>query len=180
METLLFSQRSILTMVHGMALGGGALVGLCVALFALRAMRSAAGAGVVAEQQARYLAWLLVLTAALLWLSVLAGTYVVFPPYRATPPEGLADLSRYPKALIQSSPGTEWLHSFAMETKEHVPWIAAMLTTAVAFVGVRYRSSLLRDARLNAVATTLLAISFVLVSFIALLGVFVNKIAPLE
>jgi hypothetical protein len=67
-----------------------------------------------------------------------------------------------------------------METKEHVPWIAAMLATAVAFVGVRCRSKLLSDASLNRMATALLAICFVLVSYLALLGVFINKVAPLE
>jgi len=180
MDTQLFTARSIWTMMHGMALGGGALMGLAVALFSLRAMRVSSASAVADPRPALYLAWLLVLTAALLWLSVLTGTYVVFPPYRATPPEGITDLAPYPKALIQANPGTAWLHSFAMESKEHVPWIAAIVTTAVAFVGVRERSKLLGDRRLNDMATALLLIAFALVSFLALLGVFINKIAPLE
>ena len=73
-----------------------------------------------------------------------------------------------------------WLQSFAMEIKEHVPWIAAMLATAVAFVSVRYRSKLLSDAQLRSMSTALLAICFVLVFFVALLGIFINKVAPLE
>jgi hypothetical protein len=67
-----------------------------------------------------------------------------------------------------------------METKEHVPWIAAILATSAAAIGVRHRSRVLSDAHLNGMAATLLAICFVLVSFAALLGVFVNKVAPLE
>jgi hypothetical protein len=67
-----------------------------------------------------------------------------------------------------------------METKEHVPWIAAMVTTAVAFVGMRHRAKLLGDRRLNDMATALLLVAFALVSFVSLLGVFVNKVAPLE
>lgn len=55
-----------------------------------------------------------------------------------------------------------------MEIKEHVPWITAMLTTAVAFVATRYWAKVLTDARLNGMATTLVAIAFV------------NKVAPLE
>jgi hypothetical protein len=120
-----------------------------------------------------------VFTAVVLWLTVLVGTYVIFPPYRATPPEGLIDLTLYPRSLIQSNPGTAWLHSFAMEVKEHMPWIAAMLSTAVAFISVRYRSRLLSDAQVNGMATMLLVICFVLVAFVSLLGVFVNKVAPL-
>lgn len=180
MDTMLFTERSLLTMLHGMALGGGALMGLAIALFSLRAMRFSGVAGATTDRQALYLTWLLVATAALLWSSVLAGTYITFPAYRAAPPEGIADLGAYPKALIQSVPGTAWLHSFAMEAKEHVPWIAAMLATAVAFVGLRYRAKLLGDRQLNDMATVLVAICFGLVSFVALLGVLVNKVAPVE
>ena len=180
MDTLLFSERSIWTMLHGMTLGGGALLGLFGALFSVRAMRTADEAGALAEQQARYLAWLTVLVAILLWLTVLAGTYITFPPDRATPPEGLADLGRYPRSLIQSNPGTAWLHAFAMEIKEHVPWITAMLATAVAFVAVRYRAGLLGEASLRRTTTALLAICFLLVSFAAVLGVLINKVAPLQ
>lgn len=180
MDTMLFTERSLWTMLHGMALGGGGLMGLAIALFSLRAMRFSGAAGATADRQALHLAWLIVATAALLWSSVLSGTYVTFPAYRAAPPEGIADLGPYPKALIQSVPGTAWLHSFAMETKEHVPWIAAMLATAVAFVGLRYRAKLLGDRQLNDMATVLVAICFGLVSFVALLGVFVNKVAPVE
>ncbi len=180
MDTMLFTGRSLWTMIHGMALGGGALMGLAAALFSVRAMSAANASDTAAQRESRYLAWLTVGVAVLLWLTVLVGTYITFPPYRATPPEGLLDLSRYPRSLIQSNPGTAWLHGFGMELKEHAPWIAAMLATAVAFVSVRYRSKLLGDARLRSMTTALLAICFLLVSLAALLGVFINKVAPLE
>ena len=180
MDTLLFSERSIWTMIHGIVLGGGALMGLAAALFSLRTMRAAPERDLAVERQARYLAWLLVLTAVLLWLTLVIGTYVTFPPYRATPPEGLTDLSAYPRALIRSNPGTAWLHSFAMETKEHVPWIAAMLATAVAAVCLRYRSQVLSDRRLNDMASVLVTVCMLLVTYASILGVFVNKVAPLE
>ena len=180
MEPLLFTGRSILTMVHGIALGGGALMGLATALFALQVMPADDGLSSAPSRHVRSLQWLLVATAVLLWLTVLAGTYVIFPPYRATPPEGVTDLSFYPRSLIQSNPQTVWLHAFAMEVKEHTPWIAAILSTAVAFVGVKYRSSLLSNPALKRMATALLTIAFVLVAFVAVLGVFINKVAPLE
>ena len=89
-------------------------------------------------------------------------------------------MSAYPRALIRSNPATAWLHSFAMETKEHVPWIAAMLATAVAAVCLRYRSQVLSDRRLNGMAMTLVTICLLLVAYAGVLGVFVNKVAPLE
>lgn len=180
MDYRLFSDRSIWTMIHGIVMGGAALMALAAALFALRAMRVSDTSSDAAQIQARYLSWLLTLAAASLWLTVLIGTYVNFPPYRATPPEGVSDLSLYPRSLIQSNASTVWLHAFAMEIKEHVPWIAAMLATAVAFVARRYRSRLLTDAALNRMATTLVAVAFALASAVGVLGIFVNKVAPLE
>lgn len=180
MENLLFSSRSVWTMIHGLVLGGGALMALAAALFALATMHTVTAPDGAEEHQSRYLGWLLVFSAAALWLTVIIGTYVTFPEYRATPPEGLTDLARYPRSLILSNPDTAWLHSFAMETKEHVPWIAAMLATGVAFTSVRHRSLLARDPRLRRMATTVLAICFALAAAVGVLGVLVNKVAPLE
>jgi hypothetical protein len=143
-------------------------------------MRATAPAGVVSSVQSRYLACLLVFAAAALWLTVIVGTYVTFPPYRATPPRGLADLGEFPRSFLQSNPGTVWLHAFAMEIKEHVPWIAAMLATSVAFVASGDRTQILTDARINRAATGLVSISLVLGSAVGILGIFVNKVAPLE
>ncbi len=176
---LLFTDRSLLTMVHGLVLSGGAMMAMAAALFALPAMALPNGT-LVPARQGRFVAGLLVAVAVLLWLSVLGGTYIVFPLYRATPPEGVASLAAYPRALLLSNPGTSWLHAFAMEIKEHVPWVAAMLATAVAFVSTRYRSTFLADRSLRGMATTLMLVAFALASVVALLGVFVNKIAPLE
>jgi hypothetical protein len=175
---MLFSERSIWTMVHGIGLGGGALICLAAALFYLFAARSSESAA--APPGSGALAGATVLSAVLLWLTVIVGTYLVFPPYRASPPAGVADLSEFPRALILASPSTAWLHTFAMESKEHMPWIASMVTTAVAFVTVRYRSRVLQNSSMRRLLMALLALAFALVVFVALMGVFVNKVAPLD
>ena len=176
---LLFSDRSIWTMVHGLVLSGGAMMAMAAVLFALTAMRAPSGAP-APQRTASALAWLSVAMTVLLWFAVLMGTYKVFPLYRATPPEGLASLAAYPRAMLMASGETRWLHAFGMEIKEHMPWIAAMLTTAVAFITVRYRATLPADAGLRRAASSLTAVAFAIVAFVALLGVFVNKVAPLE
>ena len=179
MDSTLLSARSLQTMVHGIMLSGGSLVGLAIALFSLVVMRSASDLPSV-SRQSRSLAGVLVVTAVALWLAVLVGTYVVFPPYRATPPSGSQALAAYPRAMLLANPDTAWLHSFAMECKEHMPWIAAMLTTAAAFAVVRHRATVLSDAFLRPMLIALVALSLILVSFIGLLGIFVNKAAPLQ
>ena len=166
-------------MVHGIGLGGGALLGLAAALFYLYAARPAP-LSTDAETGSRAFATVTVFTAVMLWLTVIVGTYIIFPPYRLTPPAGTSDLSQFPRALILASPNTAWLHAFAMETKEHLPWIASMLTTAVAFIAVRYRPTVLSDPAMRRMAFALLAMSFAVVAWVSLLGVFVNKSAPLD
>lgn len=176
---MLFSERSIWTMVHGIGLGGGALVALAVALFYLYAIRPVPLSSET-DNGSRAFTTVTVFAAILLWLTVIIGTYLIFPPYRVTPPPGATDLSEFPRALILGSPNTAWLHAFAMETKEHMPWIAAMLTTAVAFVVARYPRTALTNPVIRRMAFTLLAVSFAVVTFVSLLGVFVNKVAPLD
>lgn len=176
---MLFSERSLWTMLHGIGLGGAALVGLAAALSYLYAARPVPLSS-DAETGSRAFATVTVFTALMLWLTVIIGTYIIFPLYRATPPPGTADLSEFPRALILATPSTAWLHAFAMETKEHMPWIASMLTTAVAFIAVRYRRTALSNPALRRMAFTLLAVSFAVVTFVSLLGAFVNKVAPLD
>ena len=55
-----------------------------------------------------------------------------------------------------------------------------MLTTATAFVARRHRHTVLADGRMRRVMASLLVISLALVSFVGLMGVFVNKVAPLD
>lgn len=174
---MLFSDRSVWTMLHGIVLSGGALVVLIVALHTLRLLAPANGEP-VPERSASVIGRLTTVAAVLLWLAVLGGTYIVFPIYRAPPPDGVTALADYPRALLLSNPDTRWLHAIGMETKEHVPWIAAMLVTATAVLARRHPVAVLSDPGMRRVAGSMLGVSLVLVLAVALLGMFVNKVAP--
>ena len=93
----------------------------------------------------------------------------------------MLDLSQFPRSLLLAKPDTAWLHGFAMESKEHMPWIAAMLVVSRR-LGQHpdLDRRVLGDVRLRTMTATLLAVCFALVAFVALLGVFVNKVAPLQ
>lgn len=176
---MLFSTPSLLTMVHGILLSGGALLALAAALFAVRILALPEGYEIPpahADGFSRVATW----SAILLWLAVLGGAIIVFPLYRAAPPEGVTALADYPRAYLLADPEKAWLHLFAMEIKEHLPWAAAMLTTAAAFIARRYRATMLANAQLRRIVSASLTISFLIVGWIALLGVFVNKVAPLQ
>jgi len=167
-------------MIHGIGLGGGALLALAAALFALYVLRAREGPDLGVEDASRPVVALLAVAAVTLWITVIVGTYVIFPPYRAAAPEGATILAQYPRSMLLADPETAWLHSFAMETKEHLPFIAAILATAVAAIAGMYRASLFRDRLLRRTAAFLLVVCFMAVAYVSLLGVFVNKVAPLE
>jgi hypothetical protein len=175
----LFSARSIWTMLHGIALGGGALIALAATLFGLLILKSESE---VFDSSSRrtWVSGLATVSSVLVWLTVIGGTYIVFPPYRATPPEGVTDLAAYPRSFLLASADTAWLHGIAMEMKEHVPWIAAMLATAAAFITNRYRTMVFRESLERRLAIALLSSCVALVATASLLGVFVNKVAPLD
>lgn len=177
---MLFTERSIWTMIHGIGLGGGAMLALAAALFGIYLARTREPSVGFAAELGRPTALVTAFAALMLWLTAIIGTYVIFPPYRAAPPEGMTLLGQYPRTMLLADPETAWLHTFAMETKEHLPWSAAMLAPAVAFVAWRYRRQLLSEAPLRRLGASLLAICFAAVGYVALLGVFVNKVAPLQ
>jgi hypothetical protein len=177
---VLFSDRSLWTMLHGIGLGGGALLALSAVLFGMYVLRPERGGPGYEEDRSGPLAALTWVSALLLWLTTLVGIYVVFPAYRAAPPEGVSDLAQYPRSMLLADPSTSWLHAYAMETKEHLPLIAAMLATATAFVAWRYRRRFLEDRQLRGVGAFFLGACFTIVAYVSLLGVFVNKVAPLE
>jgi hypothetical protein len=175
---MLFSTSSMLTMLHGLVLSGGALILLVLALLSLRLIGTGAGAAPRDARNSAMIGRLCVAASVLLWLSVISGTYVIFPMYRETPPEGIAVLADYPRALLLSRPDTRWLHSFGMEIKEHVPWIAAILATAAAFVARRQPGLLTTQGVVRRATGALLFVALILTASVALLGVFINKVAP--
>jgi hypothetical protein len=133
--------RELWTVIHGMGLGAVYLLAFAGGLAGLWSFRpefvTAAG---LRERRRRLVAGTWIMAAAS-WLAAVTGTYAVYPWYRAKPPEG-ADLGRFPRSYLLASEDLAGWHEFAMEWKEHVSWIAPILTTALAYVVLRYGLSL--------------------------------------
>ena len=111
------------------------------------------------------------------WLTVITGTYIVYPWYRAKPPEGTTDLVHYPRYFLLSRPETAEWHKFGMEWKEHVAWMAPILATAVAYVVVRYGRRLAEDRRMRTALIVLFVVAFGAAAAAGLFGAFINKVA---
>jgi hypothetical protein len=174
--------REIWTAAHGMVLGGGFLLlftGTLVGLWTLRPnWLTPSGARIIARLSAAA-AWAMALLA---FAAVLAGTYVVYPWYRAKPPPNATPdaLSHYPKYLLLSRPGTSGWHEFGMEWKEHVAWLAPILATAVAYCLTRLGAGLVDHPRLRRVLLALLTISFFCAAVAGAMGALINKFAPMK
>jgi hypothetical protein len=168
------------TLVHGMLLGAAfllAFTGGIAELYDLRpewltnlGLRSSAA-------RMRAGTWLMTI---IVWLTVIVGTFIVYPYYRAAPPAGTTDLSAYPRSLLLSQPTTSGWHTFGMEWKEHVGWIAPIAATLVAFLVTWYGPSLARRMGERRAAAIFFVASFAAAGIAGALGAFITKAAPLH
>jgi hypothetical protein len=166
------------TALHGMIFGAGFLLTFSGAFVALWGLRSDCVTAKGARGRLRIATismWSMVFLA---WTTVLLGTYVIYPWYRAKPPGPSAVLADYPKFLLKSNPRTADWHEFGMEWKEHIAWLVPILATAVAFVVTRHGRRLLDDRALRRAVLVLFSISFFCATVAGLLGAFINKAAP--
>jgi hypothetical protein len=176
------SSRELWTALHGMVFGAMYLLAFTGGFIALWDFRSdwIVGNGVKLAAR-RLLVWTWTM-AILAWLTVIVGTYVVYPWYRANPPPGTIGtaLMQYPKLLLLSDPHTADWHEFGMEWKEHIAWLAPILATAVALLITRYHQRIAADAQVRRALLTLYTLAFLTALVAGLMGALINKAAPVR
>ncbi len=96
----------------------------------------------------------------------------------AKPPDGV-DLRQFPRSFLLSEENLAAWHTFGMEWKEHVGWLAPILATAVAYVAMRYGASLATNDTLRRAVMILFALAFVIAAIAGVFGAFITKAAPL-
>lgn len=133
--------------------------------------------GLLRPEQSRRLLYGAITMTVVAWLTVISGTWLVYPGYRAKPAEG-ANLIDYPQRYLQAEETTAGWHDFGMEWKEHAGWLAPFLTTAVAFVVIRYARHLQQDEQMRRMLLGIFAVAFVVTVVAGTLGAFINKVAP--
>ncbi len=173
------SGRELWTVLHGMIFGALFLLAFAGGLAGLYSLRpELVTVEGIRERMHRLLAgtWLMALIA---WVTVISGSYIVYPWYRATPAGG-APLSQFPRSFILSDPTTKGWHNFGMEWKEHVGWFAPILATAVAFVVAYYGPQLARESKLRKALLWMFAVACVAAGVAGLFGAFINKVAPIR
>jgi len=173
------TSRELWTVLHGMVFGTIFLLAFGGAMAGLWSLRPKLVTPEGVEERMRRLKigmWVMVIVA---WITVITGTWIVYPWYRAQPPAGLdpAELVRYPKALLVSSESTKEWHTFGMEWKEHVSWLVPMIITSVAVIVSSYGRRLLELQTLRRALMWLLCVAFSAAAVAGVFGAFINKAA---
>jgi hypothetical protein len=175
--------RELWTELHGIVLGAVyllAFTGGFIALWDFRSDRLVGALG-LNRAAARLKRWTWAM-AILVWLTVLLGTYMVYPWYRAKPPAGTSGsaLAEYPKYALLASPRTADWHEFGMEWKEHVAWLAPILATCVAVLVTSSYRRIAADRFARNAILTLYVLAFSAASTAGLLGALIDKAAPVR
>jgi hypothetical protein len=177
--------REFWTLVHGMGFGAAFLLAFGGGIAGLYSLRPELVTAEGISERVRRLRIGTVIMALLVWATVIVGTYIVYPWYRAKPPETVdttvqsEELAQYPRYWLLAGKSTAEWHTFAMEWKEHVAWIAPFLATAVAFAIYKYGSELSKNRQARMMLMALFLLSFAAAGVAGLFGALITKAAPL-
>lgn len=172
------TNREFWTALHGMIFGALFLLAFSGGLAGLYSLRTQWVTAEGLKERLARLKWGTAIMALASIGTVLTGTYVVYPWYRAPAPEG-ADLTQFPRNFLLANPNISGWHTFGMEWKEHVAWLSPMLAVAVAYLVFKYGPTLAEDARLRRMVTILFVLAFGTAAIAGLLGAFITKAAPI-
>jgi phosphoglycerol transferase MdoB-like AlkP superfamily enzyme len=162
------STREFWALIHGLLLGGAFLLAFAGGLAGLYSLKP----GLVTEaglaERTRRLVAGTTAMATIAWVTVITGTWIVYPWYRE-------DVPTSPRSVLLADPGTEDWHDWAFEWKEHIAWLAPLLATAAAFVVLYYRADLIRNQTARKVAMGLFVAAFAIAAIAGILGALVTK-----
>ena len=167
------TEREFWTVLHGMVFGAVFLLAFAGGFAGLWSLTPELVTGAGVRERMRRLAIGMWTMAVMAWLTVVSGTYIVYPWYRATGPGS-------PRSLLLASTDTKAWHTFGMEWKEHVGWFAPILATAAAFIVTYYGIRLAEKNQLRKAALVLFTVTFLAAAIAGSFGAFLNKIAPIQ
>jgi hypothetical protein len=191
--TVDLSTREVWTVLHGLVFGTVFLLAFAGGLAGLWSLRPGllTTAGLRERMRRLYIGtWVMAVAA---WATVISGTWIVYPWYRAALAASETDdfagcaaatlpsdtCSPRDFLLSDVSGNTHTWHEFGMEWKEHVAWAAPFLATAVAFIIAYYGPRLVARPWLRAMAIVMFVGAFAAAVVGGAFGAFLNKVAPI-
>ncbi|HET6170298.1 MAG TPA: hypothetical protein VFE01_08965 [Terracidiphilus sp.] len=168
------------SLVHGMGFGGLYLLACSGAILELWRRFAPSSPVPVTAQDERFIRIYFAVMAALAWLAVLTGAYLVYPWYRAIPPAAATSLSAFPQRLLLSNRSTAAWHSVGMEWKEHVAWLAPISTTMACAVLMRHGRGLKDHPQLRNAVLCFVVVAMVAAGIAGFFGAEIDDHAPVE
>jgi hypothetical protein len=162
------STREFWALIHGLILGGAFLLAFAGGLAGLYSLKPELVTETGVSERMRRLVAGTVGMATIAWVTVITGTWIVYPWYREESPDAA-------KTVLLENPDTSDWHEFGMEWKEHIAWMAPMLATAAAFIVVYYRADLIRNQTARKIAMGLFVAAFAVATIAGILGALITK-----
>jgi len=166
------TQRETWTVIHGMVLGAAFLLAFAGGLASLYSLRPELLTVAGLRERLPRLEIGTSVMAVVAWLTVITGTWIVYPWYRDP-------AATSPRSLLVGNPARAEWHTFGMEWKEHVAWFAPIIATAVAFVVFYYGAQLAKEHGMRKAVIALFVIAFAAAGVAGIFGAFINKVAPI-
>lgn len=162
------STREFWALIHGLILGGGFLLAFAGGLAGLYSLKGELVTPVGIGERTRRLVFGTTAMATIAWVTVITGTWIVYPWYREESPDAAKTV------LLENSDTSNW-HEFGMEWKEHLAWMAPMLATAAAFIVVYYGTNLIRHQTARKIAMGFFIAAFTVAAIAGILGALITK-----
>ena len=165
------TDREFWGLIHGMGAGAVFLLAFAGGLAGLWSLRP----GLVTDAGITERVWRLKIgtwvMAVAAWVTVITGTWIVYPWYRDPAPDS-------PKSLLVANPKTVDWHEFGMEWKEHIAWLAPVLATAVAFAVTYYGTDLIKHQGVRKGLMIFFTLAVAIAGVAGLFGALITKVQP--
>lgn len=177
--------------IHGLILGALFLLAFSGALAGLWSFRPGLITTKGLQERVKRLNVGLGAMAAIAWATVITGSWIVYPWYRAKLAgdkfekcQGLELPSSVcsPRDFILSnvSGNTEQWHKLGMEWKEHIAWGAPFLATSAFLLTLYYGPRIMARPWLRTAIIVMLVGAFAAAAVGGVFGAFLNKVAPIS
>lgn len=165
-----FTYTETWALIHGMVLGAVFLLSFAGGAASLWSLKPALVTKVGVIERVHRMKIGVTVMAVTSWLTVITGTFIVYPWYRATSPDSARS------RLLADEHTAQW-HEFGMEWKEHIAWLSPILATVVAFAVLYLGTQLIRRDDIRRALLALFVISFLIAAVAGLFGALITKAA---
>ncbi|NMM25237.1 MAG: hypothetical protein HHJ11_17480 [Phycicoccus sp.] len=180
------TSRESWAVIHGLVLGALFLLAFAGALAGLWSFRPGLITAKGIQERVLRLKVGFGAMAVIAWGTVITGTWIVYPWYRAKLDQcaglELPSAACSPRNFLLANVNgqtADW-HHFGMEWKEHIAWASPLLATSAFLLVLYYGPRIIARPWLRTAIIVLLVGAFGAAAIAGVFGAFINKVAPIS